>query len=44
MRTCLYGLFAVPLQTVGIGQEFVLDCDDYPEAVDWVVDLLRGCA
>jgi hypothetical protein len=27
------------LKTVGRGQEFVLDCDDYPEAIDWVKDL-----
>jgi hypothetical protein len=29
------------LSTVGRGQEFVLDCEDYPEAVDWVAGILR---
>lgn len=33
---------AVLLRTVGRGQEFVLDCDDYPEAVGWVAGLLPG--
>lgn len=28
------------LESVGRGQEFVLDCADYPEAIDWVCDLL----
>jgi hypothetical protein len=28
------------LKTVGRGQEFVLDCDDYPEAIAWVAHLL----
>ncbi|WP_416672180.1 Nmad3 family putative nucleotide modification protein [Egbenema bharatensis] len=28
------------LRTVGRGQEFVLDCEDYPEAIDWLRDLL----
>ena len=28
------------LATVGRGQEFVLDCDEYPEALDWLADLL----
>lgn len=30
------------LQTVGRGQEFVLDCEDYPEAIEWVADLLQN--
>lgn len=30
---------AVQLQTVGRGQEFVLDCDDYPEAIEWLAEL-----
>ena len=29
------------LKTVSRGQEFILDCDEYPEAVGWVCDLLR---
>lgn len=28
------------LHTVGRGQEFVLDCGDYPEAVSWARDLI----
>ena len=32
----------VLLQTVGRGQEFVLDCGDYPEAVAWVAGLLQA--
>lgn len=28
------------LQTVGRGQEFVLDCADYPEAVGWAKELI----
>lgn len=31
----------VYLQSVGRGQEFVLDCDHYPEAVGWARDLIR---
>jgi hypothetical protein len=31
----------VLLQTVGRGQEFVLDCDGYPEALDWLAAILR---
>jgi hypothetical protein len=31
----------VYLRTVGRGQEFVLDCDHYPEAIDWLVDLFQ---
>lgn len=31
----------VDLQTVGRGQEFVLDMGSYPEAIGWLVDLLR---
>ena len=35
----------VRLQTVGRGQEFVLDCDAYPEAIGWLADLFNhtGC-
>lgn len=29
------------LRSVARGQEFVLDCDEYPEAIDWVHDLIR---
>lgn len=29
----------VQLHTVGRGQEFVLDCDHYPEAIDWLQTL-----
>ncbi len=29
----------VQLRTVGRGQEFVLDCDQYPEALDWIARL-----
>ena len=32
---------AVLLRTVGRGQEFVLDCQDYPEAVPWLSHLLQ---
>lgn len=31
---------SVILRTVGRGQEFVLDCDHYPEAIVWLDDLL----
>ena len=34
------GQHYVELQSVGRGQEFVLDTKDYPEAVDWVNDLI----
>jgi len=30
---------AVQLQTVGRGQEFILDCDNYPEAIEWLAGL-----
>lgn len=30
----------VTLRTVARGQEFVLNCDDYPEAMDWVISLI----
>ncbi len=30
------------LLSVARGQEFVLDCDEYPEAVQWAYDLIRG--
>ncbi|HEY0072063.1 MAG TPA: hypothetical protein VGE04_19045 [Chloroflexia bacterium] len=29
------------LSTVGRGQEFVLDCEHYPEAVEWVAGILK---
>lgn len=29
------------LRTVARGQEFVLDCDEYPEAIDWASDLIQ---
>lgn len=32
----------VLLETVGRGQEFVLNCDYYPEAAQWVADLIRS--
>lgn len=32
---------AVHLKTVGRGQEFVLDCQHYPEAVDWLATLFN---
>lgn len=31
----------VRLRTVGRGQEFVLDCQQYPEAQDWVMSKIR---
>jgi hypothetical protein len=31
----------VLLQTVGRGQEFVLDCEAYPEAIGWLADLFN---
>ncbi len=31
----------VLLQSVGRGQEFVLDCGDYPEAAQWALNLIR---
>ena len=31
------------LQSVGRGQEFVLDCDHYPRALDWLAELLATC-
>jgi hypothetical protein len=30
----------VHLDSAKRGQEFVLDCDEYPEAIDWLADLL----
>ena len=30
----------VLLQTICQGQEFVLDCDQYPQALDWLAELL----
>jgi hypothetical protein len=32
---------AVHLRTVGRGQEFVLDCQHYPEAMDWLANLFN---
>jgi len=32
----------VILHSVGRGQEFVLDCDQYPEARDWLTELFRA--
>jgi hypothetical protein len=32
------------LQTVGRGQEFVLDCNSYPEAFDWLRDIFTNGA
>lgn len=29
------------LMSVGRGQEFVLDCDEYPESFQWVYDLIK---
>ncbi|MDX9745959.1 MAG: hypothetical protein WCX84_09135 [Syntrophales bacterium] len=29
------------LKSVARGQEFVLDCDDYPEVIHWACDLIR---
>lgn len=31
----------VVLRTIGRGQEFVLDCDVYPEALDWLAELFE---
>jgi hypothetical protein len=31
----------VLLKSVGRGQEFVLDCDEYPEAIEWLSDILK---
>jgi hypothetical protein len=33
----------IRLKTVERGQEFVLDCDDYPEAIEWVYNRLKLC-
>jgi hypothetical protein len=30
----------VILQSVAIGQEFVLDTDEYPEAIGWINNLM----
>ena len=30
------------LKSVARGQEFVLDCDEYPEAIQWAHDLIRS--
>ena len=34
----------VMLKAVSRGQEFVLDCDDYPEAITWLAELLMLAA
>ena len=31
----------VTLQSVGRGQEFVISCDEYPEAIDWLATLFN---
>ena len=31
------------LNSVGRGQEFILDCEEYPESVDWLISLLNLC-
>jgi hypothetical protein len=31
----------VLIQSVGRGQEFVLDCDYYPEAINWALNLIK---
>lgn len=33
-KNCVY------LKSVPIGQEFVLDCDDYPESIEWLSEIL----
>jgi hypothetical protein len=33
----------VLLNSVGRGQEFILDCEEYPAAVDWLCSLLNLC-
>jgi Nucleotide modification associated domain 3 len=33
----------VLLQSAGRGQEFVLDCDEYPEAISWLGEILECC-
>jgi hypothetical protein len=30
------------LKSVARGQEFVLNCDEYPEAMQWAGDLIRN--
>jgi hypothetical protein len=32
----------VYLDTVPIGQEFVLDCKEYPEAFEWLAEVFAG--
>ncbi|MDR3716057.1 MAG: hypothetical protein P4L51_24905 [Puia sp.] len=34
----------VTLSSVSRGQEFVLDCEDYPEAVEWLWSILQECS
>ncbi|WP_442956539.1 hypothetical protein [Prosthecochloris sp. GSB1] len=31
----------VELESVARGQEFVLDCNEYPEAIQWACDLIE---
>ena len=33
----------VRLRTAPRGQEFVLDCDDYPEAIPWLAEIIESC-
>jgi len=33
----------VLLQSAGRGQEFVLDCDEYPEAIGWLGEIFECC-
>ena len=33
----------VLLNTVGRGQEFILNCEEYPESLDWLCSLLNWC-
>jgi hypothetical protein len=32
----------VLLSTVGRGQEFVLDCENYPKALDWIKEIFKA--
>jgi hypothetical protein len=34
----------VMLKAASRGQEFVLDCDDYPEVITWLAELLKLAA
>lgn len=35
---------SVLLQSASPGQEFVLDCDEYPEAINWLSNIMRSCS